>query len=47
MQSLKKLASMIYQVGNVKGKYTPPSMKNNGGFTPSMNNTLNQMKQNY
>ena len=49
MQSLKKLANMIYKGGNISGKYEPPSVKNNSNntFSTSMNNTLNQMKQNY
>ena len=49
LQSLKKLANMIYQTGSKKEKYTPPSIKNNGGtgFSPRMNDTLNQMKKNY
>ena len=47
---LKKLASMIYQgTGEKKnGKYTPPSVKNNNsGFSPRVNNTLDQMRKNY
>jgi len=49
LQSLKKLASMVYQqAGGNTGKYMPPSVKNNNsGFSPRMNNTLNQMKKNY
>ena len=49
MQSLKKLANMIYKSSNdtSKQKYMPPSIKNNDGFSPRMNNTLNQMKRNY
>ena len=50
IQSLKKLAEMIYptSTGTKKEKYTPPSVKNNNnGFSPRMNNALNQMKQNY
>ena len=50
LQSLRRLASMIYESGNKKEKYAPPSIKNNSsnnGFSPRMNNTLNQMKQNY
>lgn len=49
MQSLKRLASMIYKSSNdtSKQKYMPPSIKNNDGFSPRMNNTLNQMKRNY
>lgn len=47
MQSLRLLANMVYQTGNKNGKYMPPSMKNNNTFSQSMNDTLNQMKQNY
>ena len=49
LQCLKNLASMIYQQGTIKsGKYMPPSVKNNNsGFSPKVNNTLNQMKKNY
>ena len=49
LQCLKNLASMIYERNNTKknGKYVPPSVKNNSGFSPRVNNTLNQMKQNY
>ena len=48
LQHLKTLASMIYyQDTNKKGKYSPPSVKNNSGFSSRVNNTLNQMKQNY
>ena len=49
LQSLKNLASMVYPVGKKQSKYMPPSVKNNNNnsFSPKMNNTLNQMKQNY
>ena len=49
MQSLKRLASMIYQGGTVKAndKYMPPSVKNNSNFSASMDRTLNRMKGNY
>ena len=47
MQSLKRLANMIYQVKNTSEKYMPPSVKNNSNFSASMNTTLNKMKQNY
>ena len=50
IQSLKQLAGMVYQTTGTKktGKYMPPSVKNsNNGFSPRVNNTLNQMKQNY
>ena len=48
IQSLKNLANMVYKSGNKKEKYAPPSIRNNSnGFSPRMNNTLNQMKKNY
>ena len=49
IQSLKRLASMIYQGGTVKAndKYMPPSVKNNSNFSASMDRTLNRMKGNY
>ena len=50
MQSLKKLASMIYEGENkAKGKYMPPSVKNNSNntFSSNMNNTLDRMKRTY
>lgn len=49
VQCLKNLANMVYQGKNTNksGKYAPPSVKNNSGFSPRVNNTLNQMKQNY
>ena len=47
LQSLKDLAGMVYQSGKKADKYMPPSAKNNAAFSPRVNNTLNQMKQNY
>lgn len=48
LQCLKYLADMIYNVGGPKKeKYTPPSAKNNSSFSPRVDKTLNQMKQNY
>ena len=51
LQTLKKLAAMVYPNGATKktGKYMPPSVKNNNSsnFSPKIDNTLNQMKQNY
>ena len=49
MQSLKKLASMIYEGEKAqKGKYMPPSVKNNNNaFSSNMNNTLDRMKRTY
>ena len=41
---------MIYQEQTAKkqGKYMPPSVKNNNsGFSPRVNNTLDQMRKNY
>ena len=45
LQSLKNLASMIYETSNKKSKYMPPSVKNNSAFSPRINDTLNQMNQ--
>ena len=50
LQCLQKLASMVYRINKKDAKYAPPSIKNNSsnnGFSPRMNNTLNQMKRNY
>ena len=52
LQCLQNLASMVYKTGKTSkkdAKYAPPSIRNNSnnGFSPRMNNTLNQMKQNY
>ena len=50
INSLKNLASMVYKGQETKkmGKYMPPSVKNNNsGFSPRINNTLNQMRKNY
>ncbi len=48
MQILRELSNMVYPLTNT---YTPPTAggKNKGRntFTPNMNNTLNQMKNNY
>lgn len=49
---LKKLADMVYSMpGSTKksDKYMPPSVKNNNnsGFSPRVNDTLNQMRKNY
>ena len=47
--ALKSLANMIYNIQSNKKneKYMPPSVKNNNGFSPRVNNTLDQMKRNY
>jgi len=50
LQSLKNLASMVYDKGNKKTeKYMPPSVKNGNSsdFSPRVNNTLDKMKRNY
>lgn len=47
MQILRELSNMVYPLTNT---YTPPTAGRNKGrnaFTPNMNNTLNQMKNNY
>ena len=49
LQCLQNLANMVYRINKKDAKYAPPSIKNNNNndFSPRMNNTLNQMKQNY
>ena len=48
LQILNSLADMIYPSISVKSTYTPPTVdKNSGVFSPSMNSTLNQMKNRY
>lgn len=47
MQILRELSNMVYPLTNT---YTPPTASGSKGkntFTPNMNNTLNQMKNNY
>ena len=46
MQILRELANMVYQAGQGNNSYRPPSMQNNG-FSPSINNTLDQMKRSF
>ena len=48
LQSLKQLATMVYNNSNnnKNTKYVPPSAKNTT-FSPSMNNTLEQMSKRY
>ena len=47
MQILNSLGNMIYPVvAGAKSAYRPPNLDNNG-FTPSINNTLDQMKKRY
>ena len=48
MQTLRELGNMVYQVNNMG--YRPPTAKgysNGNTFSPNMNATLNQMKNNY
>ncbi len=52
MQVLKALGNMIYPLVSGKGTYKPPTVggENNNQsnvFSPSMNDTLNQMKRNF
>lgn len=47
MQTLRDLANMVYPLTNT---YTPPTVsgqRNRNTFSPNINNTLNQMKNNY
>lgn len=46
LQILKELSNMIYPMFSGKTSYRPPQMENNG-FSPSMNTTLDQMKNRY
>ncbi len=48
MQTLRELGNMVYQVNNIG--YRPPTAKgysNGNTFSPNINSTLNQMKNNY
>ena len=50
MQVLKTLGNMIYPLVSGQGTYRPPTINNNtqrSTFSPSMNDTLNQMKRNF
>ena len=51
MQVLKALGNMIYPLVSGKGAYRPPAVggenSQSGFFSPSMNDTLNQMKRNF
>ena len=51
MQVLKALGNMIYPLVSGKGTYRPPTIggtnNQSGVFSPSMNDTLNQMKRNF
>lgn len=45
-QIFNELANMVYPLVSGKSTYTPPRLEKNG-FSPSMNSTLNQMKNKY
>ena len=53
VQILSELANMVYPIGIATpkgkgkdgGKYQPPALNNNNGFTPSINSTLEQMRK--
>ena len=51
MQVLKALGNMIYPLVSGQGTYKPPTVTESnsgmGAFSPSMNDTLNQMKRNF
>ncbi len=50
MQVLKALGNMIYPLVSGKGAYRPPAVggtNQSSVFSPSMNDTLNQMKRNF
>ena len=50
MQVLKALGNMIYPLVSGQGTYRPPAVGGNSQpnvFSPSMNDTLNQMKRNF
>ena len=46
IQTLNELSNMVYPLVSGKSTYVPPRVETNG-FTPSMNSTLNQMKNRY
>ena len=47
MQTLKELSNMVYPLTNTYRPPTAGGYSANNKFTPSMNSTLNQMKNNY
>ena len=47
MQVLKELTNWIYPMSSGSNTYRPPAVSYNNAFSPSMNNTLNQMKRKY
>ena len=46
VQILNELSNMVYPLVSGKSTYVPPKVEKNG-FTPSMNSTLDQMKNRY
>lgn len=46
IQILNELSNIVYPLVSGKSTYVPPRVETNG-FTPSMNSTLNQMKNRY
>ena len=46
IQIFNELSNMVYPLVSGKSTYVPPRVETNG-FTPSMNSTLNQMKNRY
>ncbi len=46
VQILNELSNMVYPLVSGKSTYVPPRVETNG-FTPSMNSTLNQMRNRY
>ena len=46
IQILNELSNMVYPLVSGKSTYVPPKVERNG-FTPSINSTLNQMKNKY
>ena len=46
IQIFNELSNMVYPLVSGKSTYVPPRVEKNG-FTPSMNSTLNQMKNRY
>ena len=47
VQILNELANMVYPLVSGKSTYVPPTVERNSVFSPSMNSTLNQMKNRY
>ena len=44
MQKLKELSNMVYPIS---GNYVPPSTAGNSNFNPTINSTLDQMRNRY